>query len=88
MTVKSTSGAGIPGAVVTFTVRSWTGATFTDQTASKTTGANGAVAYTTPQLQRSGGNPVTKVEIIVTNMTPPAGSTWNGVKPSVSANKP
>ena len=44
--------------------------------------------YTTPQLQRNGGNPVTKVEIIVTNMTPPAGSTWNGVKPSVSANKP
>ena len=52
------------------------------------TGANGTVAYTTPQLQRNGGNPVTKVEIIVTNVTPPAGYTWNGVKPSVSANKP
>ena len=87
-TVKTTSGTAIPGAVVTFTVRSWKGSTFTDQTASATTLSNGTVAYTTPQLQWNGGSPVTKVDIIVTNVTPPAGYTWNGVTPSVSANKP
>jgi hypothetical protein len=31
---------------------------------------------------------VTKVEIIVTTVTPPAGYTWDGSTPSVSANKP
>jgi len=73
---------------VTFTIRSWKGSTPTDTTATATTAANGKVTYTTPQQQRSGANAVTKVEIIVTNVTPPTGYTWDGVKPSTSADKP
>ena len=73
MTVKSTSGATIANAVVTFTVRSWKGSTFTDTTATKTTASNGKVSYTTANQQRSGSNAITKVEIIVTNVTPPSG---------------
>jgi len=88
MTVKTGGGVMIPNAVVTFTVRSWKGTTFTDTTATATTASNGKVSYTTAQQQRSGANTITKVEIIVTNVTPPNGYTWNGAKPSTSADKP
>ena len=88
MTVKTTDGGAIPNAVVMFTVRSWKGSTFTDTTATATTASNGKVSYTTAQQQRSGVNAITKVEIIVTDVAPPNGYTWDGAKPSTSVNKP
>ncbi len=53
-----------------------------------TTAANGKVTYTTPDLERNDPNPVTKVEIVVTDVSVPTGFTFDGVKPSTSADKP
>jgi hypothetical protein len=86
--VKSLSGTGVPGATVTLTVRTLVGSTWSEQTASVTTAANGKVTYTTPDLKRNNPNPVTKVEIVVADVTVLSGYGFDGVKPSTSANQP
>ena len=86
--VKTTGGIGVPGATVTLKVRTLVGSTWSEQTASVTTAANGKVTYTTPDLERNNPNPVTKVEIVVTDVSVPTGFTFDGIKPSTSADKP
>ena len=86
--VKTTSGTGVPGATVNLTVRTLVGSTWSEQTTSVTTAANGKVTYTTPELEGNNPTPVAKVEIVVTDVSVPTGFTFDGIKPSTSANKP